>query len=165
MDGYHFRLEPKSSSSLPKQVIFILNSPGKMLTINECFPTDTIAVIKERIQIREGILSDQQTLIFQNKSLQDNKTLSDYSIPDKSKLFLLRKFRKPVIRLKSINNQVIDHVNVSIELDPTRWTLSSFYPNPSSTNGKNFVQWNNMNVYPDGKIIFEKNFGCFFGKL
>jgi hypothetical protein len=83
--------------------------------------------------------------------------LTDYSIPNESILHLVLRLRKPVIRLKSINNQVIKHVNVSIELDPKMWILSNFYPNPSITDRKNFIQWNNMNVYPDGKIIFEKD--------
>jgi hypothetical protein len=164
-DGSHFRIEPKPPSSLPVQVIFIKTSTGKLLTIDGCLPSDTIEMIHARIQIAEGIPIDQQRLIFDCKQLQSDRTLADYNILSESILHLILRLRKPVIRLKSINNQVINNVNVSIELDSDMWILSSLYPNPSIIDRKNFVQWNNMNVYPDGKIIFEKNFGCFFGKL
>jgi hypothetical protein len=155
-DGSRFRIELKPSSSLPTQVIFIKTLTGKMLTIR-CLQSDTIVEIKTRVQIQEGISPDHQRLIFSGKQLEDDRTLTDYNISNENVLYLVLRLRKPVIRLKSINNQVINHVNVSIELDPHIWILSSLYPNPSMTDRKNFVQWNNMNVYPDGKIIFEKN--------
>ncbi|CAF3372021.1 unnamed protein product, partial [Rotaria sp. Silwood2] len=156
-DGSHFRIEPKLSSFLPTDVIHVKCLTGKMIPINVCIKTDTIAVIKERVQMKEGIPVEQQRLILSGKELVDNRTLADYNASNGSMLHLVLRLRKPVIRLKSINNQVINHVHVSIELDPHMWILSSLYPKPSVKHEKNFVQWNNMNVYPDGKIIFEEN--------
>ena len=129
---------------------------GRKVAITGCYPTDTIPAIKERIQLIEGIPPDQQQLIRKGTQLEDNRTLSDYRIEDNELLHLVLRLRKPVIRLRSINNQVIKHVNVSITLDSNIWIFSSLYPIPSVTDGKNFVQWNNMNVHPDGKISFEK---------
>jgi large subunit ribosomal protein L40e len=156
-DGSHFRIQVKPPSSLPEQQIFVKTLTGKMLTINACLETDAIAVIKARIQIVEGIPVDQQRLIFAGKQLEDDRTLADYSIKNEAILHLILRLRKPVIRMKSINGQVINHVNVSIELDPHMWIFSSIYPKPSMTDEKSFVQWNNMNVHPDGKIMLEKN--------
>jgi hypothetical protein len=156
-DGSRFHIQPKPPSSASTQVILIKSLTEKLITISDCLPMNTIGAIKERIQFQEGIPPDSQRLIFNGKQLEDNRTLHDYGIENNSMLHLVRRLGKPVIRLKSVNNQIIHHVNLSIELDPCMWMLSSIYPNPSITNKKTFVQWNNMNVYPDGKIIFEKN--------
>ncbi len=152
-----FHVQQKPPSSLPKIVIFITTLTGKTLTLTDCLPTDTISLIKERIQMLEGIPTDQQRLIGHGKHLEDDRTLADYSIKHEDTLPLILRLRKPVIRLKSLNNQIIKHVNLSIELDPSMWILSSVYPKPSITNEKNFIQWNNMTIHPDGKIIFDKD--------
>lgn len=155
-DGSRFLIQSKPIPPECQQVIFVKTLTGKTLTI-ACSQQDTISVIKARIHIKDNTPPDQQRLIFQGKQLEDARKLSDYGIGNEANLHLILRLRKPVIRLKSINNQIIKHVNVSIELNPNMWILSSFYPNPSMTDEKNFIQWNNMDVYPDGKIIFEKN--------
>ncbi|CAF1389567.1 unnamed protein product [Adineta steineri] len=156
-DGSRFLIQSKPISLVPTETIFIKTLTGKVIDIKVCLKTDTIAMIKERIQTKEGIPSDQQQLIFNGKQLEDNRTLADYSIASESYMHLVLRLRKPVIRLRSINNQVIRHVNVSVELDPNVWIFSSLYPKPSVTDCRNYIQWNNMNVHPDGRIIFEKN--------
>ena len=67
--------------------IFVRLADGKELTLN-AYPSDTIATVKKKIQEKEGYKPEQQTL-FSSKSLEDNKTLSEYNIQNKSTLHLV----------------------------------------------------------------------------
>ena len=67
--------------------IFIKTLTGKTITL-VVEPSDTIKMVKRKIQDKEGIPPSQQHLIFKRQELKDRQTLDKYKVPNESSVHL-----------------------------------------------------------------------------
>ena len=89
--------------------VFVKMMSGETHTV-EVEPSDTIEILKEKIQTKVGTPTDQQRLIFEGMQLEDNFSLRSYDIRKGSTLYA-------VPRLKGDNWADLTGNNIGLNVD------------------------------------------------
>ena len=69
--------------------------------------SDTVLTVKQKIQETEGIPPEHQQLIYDDKQLEDGKTLAEYAIQPESTLQLVPAPRKMQIYVKFLHGKTL----------------------------------------------------------
>ena len=72
--------------------IYVKTMTGTLFTL-KVKASDTIDIVKSKIELYGGLPSDQQGIIFDNAQLEDDRTLSDYNIQENSTIHLVLRLR------------------------------------------------------------------------
>ena len=94
---------------------------GNVISL-EVKSSDSFKHIKD-IQVKEGFPPSQQSLVFDGKQLEDNRTLSDYSIQTKSTLNLL--LRLPILYQIYVKMWNGNTITLKVEPSDTIYTLKT----------------------------------------
>ncbi|GKV30178.1 hypothetical protein SLEP1_g39023 [Rubroshorea leprosula] len=116
-EGSGLRTGEGSSRSFSQQ-ISIITQTGKRIGL-EVEASDTIGLVKTKIQENENITPNQQRLIYNGQQLEDSRTLEDYKIDEDSIVHLISSQHSQITGSVQIHIKTLTGKNISLNLEPS----------------------------------------------
>ena len=91
-------------------IIFIKPSNDKKYILHDVNLTDTIEIVKQKIQDKEGTPPEQQSLTYSGEKLEDGCRLCDYDIDDQSTIMLAYVNCPFQISVTIVDDQIITRI-------------------------------------------------------
>jgi ubiquitin len=112
-------------SSLPGSMqIFVKSVTGKTITV-DVEPSDTIRLVKEKVEAKDGTPFNRQRLFFTSKELKDELKVSDCNITKESTLRLVLRHGESELYHPDVYSQSAapkSHEQLSAGAGPGRWS-------------------------------------------
>jgi len=105
--------------------VFVKTVTGKVMPLT-VEPSDTIESVKVKVAAEEGSPVGKQVFIFGHKTLEDDKTLSDYDIANESTIFMTLRLRSvlklsiqtpagQIVRVDAAAGELVEYVKAKIQ--------------------------------------------------
>ncbi|XP_043707555.1 polyubiquitin 11-like [Telopea speciosissima] len=105
--------------------IFLKTIRGKT-TLLPVKSSDTIGIVKAKIQALEGVPAEQQSLVFNLRQLNDYDTLAECNISNKSSIYLIRQYpteAKEIFGMKIFIDIYGEMIMLEVESSDTIWAV------------------------------------------
>ena len=102
---------------LPQEMILFVRTKDESDIALSVKPTDTISIVKEMIQAKQDVPVDQQVLVHNGETLENDHTLADYQIQQESIVHFLR-YRKTMLQI-FVKIHVSGHSVMAFQVKPT----------------------------------------------
>ncbi|KAJ4956137.1 hypothetical protein NE237_012920 [Protea cynaroides] len=107
--------------------IFVKTISGRTILL-PVESSDTIGKVKIKIQAREGIPAEQQSLVFNLRQLNDYNTLAEYNICNKASIYLNRRYpaeAKTIFGMKIFVDIYGEMIMLEVESSDTVWDVKA----------------------------------------
>ncbi len=106
--------------------IFVKLLSGKTVTL-DVLKTDTIALLKQKIQAQVGVQASEQRLLYSGNILENDHILADDDIPNEATIYAI--YSPPILPGPITHGASVPKIQVRVQTSPTEHHILEVNPN------------------------------------